>query len=138
MQEAKVTREPRGPKEDTRVTKGTGARVDREVRAIMEKVTKGTKEEVKEDMEARRVTKEEVKEGTRDGTSQEVTRERREEVKDLSHTLIGPASNAEVKDTSPRTAEEGPQRCSEMRRGAQRRPSTHRTPRETPRETRTR
>ena len=57
-------------------------------------------------MEVRRGTREEVKEDTKDGIRQEVTRERKEEVKGLSLTPRGPASSAEVKGASPRTAEE--------------------------------
>ena len=58
----------------------------------MEKVAKGSTEEVKEDTEGKRVTKEvtqEAKEGTRDGTSQEVTKEPMEEVKEASSQGLG-------------------------------------------------
>ena len=70
MQEVKGTKEvTKEPKEDTRVTREAGTRV--------EKVTKDSKEEVKEDAEGRGVTKEATqaaKEGTKDGTGQEVTK----------------------------------------------------------------
>ena len=105
VQEVKVTREPRGPKEDTRVTKGTGASADKEVGARTDEVTKGIKEEAKEGMEDRQVTKElskEAKEGTKDGTREEVTREAKEEVKQakgLSPTASGGVLNVEARVT---------------------------------------
>ena len=70
----------------------------------MGKVTKGIREEVKEDTEARKVTKEEAKAGTKDGTREEVTKEARDEVnqaKGSSPTPKDPASNVGVKGISP-------------------------------------
>ena len=51
--------------EDTKVTKGGGARTPKEDGTWHERVTKDIKEEAKEDMEEQRGTKEEVKDGTR-------------------------------------------------------------------------
>ena len=56
-----------------------------------------------------KATKEEVKEGTRDGTQQEVTKEAKVEVKQVSHSPPSPsatATNAAAKDTWLKTAQE--------------------------------
>ena len=58
-------------------------------------------------MQEVKATKEEVTEGTRDGTRQEATKEARAEVKRASHSspiAIAHAINAAGKGISPRTA----------------------------------
>ena len=70
----------------------------------MGRVTKAIREEVKDGTEARRVTKEEEREDTKDGSLQEVTlgsRAEPREVKALSRTASVNATSAEVKATSP-------------------------------------
>ena len=94
------------PKEDTRATKEAGALTDKEAGAKGQEVTRDTREEVKEAMEDQKDIREEVKEDTKDGIRQEVTRGRKVEVKDSSLMLRGLALSAEVKGTSPKTAEE--------------------------------
>ena len=72
--------------EDIKVTKEGGFRTGREDGSKGLKVTKDTKEVAKEDMEAARDTKEEVKEGTKGGTRQEVTAALKAEVKRARHS----------------------------------------------------
>ena len=73
----------------------------------MGKVTKGSKEEVKEGMEEPKDIREEVKEGTKDGTRQEEARRRKVEVKEASsRTASGSVSSAAARGTLPPTAQE--------------------------------
>ena len=70
-------------------------------------------------MEAKRVTKEEIKEDTRDGTPQEVNKETKEEVKASSRTANGIALSAAAGGTLPPTAQEELTRLTKSKGGQQ-------------------
>ena len=71
-------------------------------------------------MEEQRGTKEEVKEGTKDGTSQEATQGQREEVKEVSFlTVSATATNAAVKGTLLKTAGQALTRSTKAQGGQQ-------------------
>ena len=93
--------------EDIKVTKEGGLPTGREDGSKGLKVTKDIKEVAKEAMEAVRDTKEEVKEGTKGGTRQEVTAALKAEVKrarHLSPSRSATATNVVVKGIWLKTA----------------------------------
>ena len=95
----RVNKEVRG---DTNDTRGTGVRVTKEDGTRTGKVTKGTKEEAKEDTEARGVTQDGQKEA--EEATREVNKEAKEEVKRVSHvspSVSAHALTAEARATSP-------------------------------------
>ena len=91
-----TTKELKG---DTRDIRGTGVRLTREDGTKTEKVTKDIKEEARQDMKVRRVTKE-----AQDGTKEELTKEAKAGVKRASHSPPSAsvtASNVEARATWP-------------------------------------
>ena len=108
--------------EGTKVTKEAGARTTKEDGTQEGKVTKDIKEEVKEGTEERKAIREEVKEGTKGGTRQRVTKDSKEEGKEvnpLSRSASATATNAAVEGISPKTARQALTRSTKAQGGQQ-------------------